>query len=538
MPLSRSDTVETIDLSDDYNDYNFTSSQATLPLSSQGSQVIELTDSDDDDDLQSRLPPASSSPYAAPIEISSDEEEYADRMESTSTAVDWDSDDLPSEAQVYQELRAGASSSRQPLYGTASSSFSKRRHSQSTVVDDADPDTTSSPPKKSRLYSNIRASSSPSPKPKKRTRKTSEQRALEQEQKEAKAAERERKKAEAEKTKTDKANQKLLAKQLKEIERLQKQEEKEQKQAERKANNRRADKKKAVADMTVTISNTFGQTFFEDLCEKLRDFGARVELCATPELIRGYDCVRFRRQIHRRYDTEKRAFVPVDPVYEKEESTVLLRLSIANLWALVQRNELQELVRFTRAAYDLPHRNQIFLLLVGLEELKRQDRQKWQSIEDALTYLQFDEHTFHVCVESEAEAIDRLYNIAADYAIKEEKLVERSHLPFCPNVKIKAAKGNDLYCQMLDQINRLTIAAARSIKSRYPTMRQLLDKYAQLDGNQAMQDQLLEGCPVTQRKDGTDALRGGRNLGKVMSTRVATVMVSLDPQELAVKDKS
>ncbi|THU79906.1 hypothetical protein K435DRAFT_972981 [Dendrothele bispora CBS 962.96] len=543
MPLSRSDTV----LVDDYDDQFFNLSQATLPpSSSQGSvDFLELTDSDDDL-AESRPPPTSSSPCTVPIEISSDEDEslyetpYASSTQ-TKFGIDLDSDDdLPSMTRFAQEIKNRVPVSRRTSFNDPSSSelSSKRRYSDHFTDDatESDTDATPSPPKKSRLYSTRTRSPSPVPKPKKRASKTAEDKARAQEEKEKKAAARAHKKALTAAEKARKEQQKILKRQLQDIDKLKKQEEKEQKQAIRKANNRRTDKKKAVSDMTIVLATTFGKDFADLLNEKMSEFNAKVKLRAVPPILQGYDCVLFRRWIHRQYDTDERAFVPVEPSFEKEEPAALLRLSKDKLWDLVQRNELQEVVHLLRAAYELPRRSQIFLLVFGLEKVKEQNREKWQRIEDTLTCLQFDEHTYHICVEDDQEAVDRLYNIAADYAIKEEKLVERSHLPFCPNVNIKAAEANDVYRQMLDQINRLTISAARGIKTRYPTMRDLLDKYAELDGNQRMQDKLLEDCPVTQRADGSQAARGGHKLGPALSTRVSTVMFSKDPQELAVKD--
>ncbi|KAF5352053.1 hypothetical protein D9758_009395 [Tetrapyrgos nigripes] len=530
MPLSRSDTIDLDDY--DFDEEEYTQSQATLPPSSQ-LDVIELTDSDSEDAIQSQPPPPSSSPQYGVIELSSDEEDAVTQMRPVSVAstiaVDADSDDdLPSMDQVLNEYRNRPAVPRQTSFGQSS----KRRYSQGAADNPSGSDDTPSPPKKSRLYSTIKTSPSPPPKPKKRTRKTPEEKQREKEEKDAAKA---RKEADRKAEQVRKEQEKLLKKQLKDIDRLKKQEEKDAKQAQRKANNRHADKKKALEDMTIVLSSTFGQHFVELLNIKMQEFGASVE--TSPSRLQGYDCVRFRRHIHRQYDTKVRAFVPVDPPFDKEEPAVLVRLSKETLFDLVRNQNLQQLVLTLRAAYNLPQSSQtrIFLMLFGLEKWKKSARHKWQIIEDELAVLQFDEHTHHIYVESDQEAVDRLYNVAADYGIKEQKLVERSYLPFCPNVKIEAAKGKGTYCQMLDQVHRLTISAAEGIVAEFPTMRELLDSYHELEGDPKGRERLLQGSAVKQRQDGQASARENRRLGDVLSKRVATVMYGSDPNELVVK---
>ncbi|KAJ7255944.1 hypothetical protein C8J57DRAFT_1235859 [Mycena rebaudengoi] len=55
--------------------------------------------------------------------------------------------------------------------------------------------------------------------------------------------------------------------------------------------------------------------------------------------------------------------------------------------------------------------------------------------------LEMAEHTHHLCVESVADATERLYDLSADLGIKPYKLIERSYFPFCADTHQAAGTG-------------------------------------------------------------------------------------------------
>lgn len=63
--------------------------------------------------------------------------------------------------------------------------------------------------------------------------------------------------------------------------------------------------------------------------------------------------------------------------------------------------------------------------------------------------------------------------------IKPYKLIERSHLPFCPNSgNIKTGRGNsDTFEKMLAQLPRLSERSARAVVKQFGSINKLMEEY-------------------------------------------------------------
>ncbi len=58
------------------------------------------------------------------------------------------------------------------------------------------------------------------------------------------------------------------------------------------------------------------------------------------------------------------------------------------------------------------------------------------------------------------------------------RLIERSHLPFCPVMNIKAGTDpEDTYMKMLTQLSKVTGNIADAVMERAPTLRSLFESY-------------------------------------------------------------
>ncbi|KAE9406682.1 hypothetical protein BT96DRAFT_915133 [Gymnopus androsaceus JB14] len=483
--MPSSDAIEISDSDTDIEPQNF--SQATLPPSS---QVYEISD-DDDDEWPRATVPATSSPSEMVIDLPDDDDDDDDfsisspqkaaprkpqgKGKARALSPYYDSDsDLPDGVQeVLKSIPLkNPSSTSQPSYSN------KRRYSQTTPhpIDLTDSYETPSPPKKTRSDKPSTSTTTA----KKRTRKTAEEKAIE----------------------------KVCS-----FCRLHLKRKRSDKAAHKTANKLVTDKKGTLKDMTIILSDSFKSypNLAHLLHKKIDEFGATIayERVQLP----GYDTVRWQRLIKREYDVSTRAFKPVDPPYSRYENLALLRLAINQLRPLVLNDGLVGLLQDFRRTHGLEPKDQVFIMIIGMGRLRKSKPAEWNSLE-------FEHHTYHVCVEDEQEMVDRLYDYSADLGT----LVARSHLP-----QGKGTDNKDTWIKMLTQIHRLTDPAAEGIVAEYPTMRR----------NPDSAQHLLANCKIDRRRDGqkTATGGGGDKVGQALSKRVYTVLQGTDHLELVFKDK-
>ncbi|KIK71135.1 hypothetical protein GYMLUDRAFT_235500 [Collybiopsis luxurians FD-317 M1] len=514
---------ETIEISDsDTDNEQPIYSQITYPPSSQPSEIFEISDSDEGPSTV----PATSSPNLDATNLTDDDDSFSISSPQKATGshkrkgraqFEYDcSTDSGLDSDLPNDLIKGLPS--------RTSSSTKRRHSATEHSND--PATVPSPLKKTRMDRPSISTTN------KQGSSTAEKKKLDRELKEY---ERDRKKREKGKEKEQKDAAKAAKKAQRESERAQRQQTKLDKAAHKKANKVVLDKKVALKDMSLVLSNSWQSypEFNRLLQEKLGEFGATIKY--GPSLLPGYDTVRWERRIHREYTSRK--WLPVDPPYLKFERLALIRLAINQLRTLVNENKLGHFVGHLRETHGLGPVDQVFIMVFGMGRLRKRNLQEWNKYEDALTSLQFREHTYHAYVEDDQEAVDRLYNYSGDLGIREEKLISRSYLPFCSNVKMEKGKDyQDIWTLMLGEIHRVTDSGAKGIVAEYPTMRTLRIAY---DGQAQIAEKLLTECQVTYRTDGqkTASSRGHDKLGQALSRRVHTVLCGEDYLELVVKDK-
>ncbi|KAJ7271241.1 hypothetical protein C8J57DRAFT_1468351 [Mycena rebaudengoi] len=452
------------------------------------SEIIEIPDSDsdnDDDQLHVAAPPPSSSQFS---HVSS-RSEVVDLCEDTTT--DDDAPPLPGSlfalAEKYKRKRSLSPLSRSSSVGHC----------------DVDEDEDSPSPRKVAKKTTSGASK---PKAARKSRKSEAEKAATKEQKQKDAA---AKKALKAAEKTAKLEQAALAKAAK--------------AAHKSANKLVGDKKATLADMHLVIPAVFAGAPLEPaLRARLeQQHHMRVSVAST-RTVRGCDVFTWSRTVTKEYDAARREWVPVDE-REECEGTVLVYLVAGEAMRCLEGDGggLRDMVkRYTKA-----------------------------DIERKLAALQMAEHTHHLCVESVADATERLYDLSADLGIKPYKcvrrngsiddpsqttrLIERSHLPFCADTH--QAAGTDLrdtWEKMLAQVHRLPQSGAQGIAADFPTARTLFERYRVLEGDVGRQRAVVSGCQITHNQDGTAT---ARDVGAALANKIATVMYGTDPLELVVR---
>ncbi|KAL1707562.1 hypothetical protein EV121DRAFT_255746 [Schizophyllum commune] len=500
--------LDVIDISDG-EDGEITFSQASLPPSSQLSagEVIDLSDSDTEPDDAFVPAPSSPAPSNQPqmIELGSSSEDNSS------------GDEFPELGSQQFAARAPSRSNRgshTPLEtrDSGSSAGSKRTRAYSDDSEDE-----SEPP-------------TPVKKPR-RSRKTAEDKAKEEGEKEAKRLEREAKKQEKETQRLEKE----AAKVAREEERARKKEEEAaQKTAQRSfkaANKLVNDRKETLAETTIVVSASLARAYssiITDLRTKVGEYGGTVEAEADP--MPGHDTIRFRRRVTKKFDTKKSVWQHCEPK-DKFDQTAVLWLSAQKLAEHGARGTLGGLIDTfcTRLALEGPKR-QAILLIHGMAKLQSQAR---GAADRALLALEMAHDAFHMCAETPAEIVQRLYDTACDVGHRIHKYLERSHLPFCAETRQPKGKGAaETWEGALASLYRMNAEHAKAIAKVYPTMDSLYRAY---EGDPQAGPLLLAHIPVECTANGQKRVRD--KLGPALSKRVFTVLYDTDPLRLVVNDK-
>ncbi|KAJ7084580.1 hypothetical protein B0H15DRAFT_910856 [Mycena belliarum] len=463
------------------------------------SKVIEISDSDSDADA--RAPPPSSSQFSG----KSFNSDFFDLCSSD--------DELPAPGApaFFGEL----GHAKRKRASTAVTTMSSRSSSIAyPVYDGESSDEDESPRKVARKKSDVSMSKAP-----RKGRKTEEDKAAAKELKEQAAAQ---KKAKKEAEKVGKASQK--ADKVAQAAR-----EKEVKKRYKDANKLVNDKKTTLKDMFLIFPPALADSpLYHAFVKEAEKYDMPV-CVAERNFVPHYDVFSWQRTMRKKYDVAAREWQPM-PAYERTEETFLIYMNAEELARCIRDEDgVKGVVRQVRAACG----GQIFLMVYGLKAyLKRKSAiYTMAQIERAVAALQMAERTHLLYVDTVDDAVERLYNLSADLGIKPYKLIERSHLPFCPVTRMPTGTGlADTWLKMLQQVHRVTKHGAQGITEAFPTAHALFEAYE--DAPARARDDLLAGCTVSHRIDG---VAKPRPLGAALSQVVGTVIYGTDPLQLAYK---
>ncbi|GJJ10718.1 hypothetical protein Clacol_004945 [Clathrus columnatus] len=469
------------------------------------SEIIEISDDenfdfgtitrdDSDDDVfvleEPTWTPASSVPPSS-LPPSSQEQVY------DISDLDVDDDELPDASKIIQDTRN--------RYSTDSPPGSLKRNSYLSEVDDL-----------------------PKPKTNRRRRKTDEEKALDQVAKELEKA---KKKAETQRKRAEAAAKKA--------------EEKAAHMASKAVNKLVVDKKSTLKDMIVELSPGLVDSFlYHSLKRKMAEYGSRIQpMCSsggTPELVDinrlkalNINIIRWKRHVTAIYNESQRRWIPLpeEQHHLRPEGTYLIYVTGDDLVNALGHNptvpSLDAQVSMLRKI--LGPKYHIHLMLCGWRG-KTNITKILDHVQTQLVSLQVKENIFVEEVNNIDDAVTWIYNISADLGIKPYKLIERSHLPFCPlpSGSTKAGKTNiDTFEKMLAQLPRLSETSARAIVKKYGTINNLMTEYQKAEprgeGPLMLANVVISGGSSNER---------GRILNKALSERLYHVLWGSDPKVL------
>ncbi|KAF7327374.1 ERCC4 domain-containing protein [Mycena kentingensis (nom. inval.)] len=451
-------------------------------------KVIDISDSEDD-----APPPTSSQPASSDYDV-------VDITDSD------DEDDLPSTLELY----AAASQSRAKTKG-------KRKRDDDYESSESEV-TLESPPKVQRKASN-----------KGRSRKTAEEKAADAAEKQA---EKENKKRLKEAEKAQKAKQAAAAK--------------ANKKTYMAVNKLVTDKKATLVDMHMCFPTIFAgaahRPLYDAFTQHVADYRMNVSISST-RLVPGLDVFTWKRTKKADYDETGRHWIPRDPPYIAEESepTVAVYLEASALAGMIRGNvpaaeSARNVVENLRVAVDNP-RVQIFFIVSGMTAFVRhkvsQAKQVKEEMERGVASIQMAHGIHFLYVDSQQDAVERLYDLSADLGIKPYKHIERSHLHFCSDTHQATGKDpKDTWLKMLEQVHRLTESGTEGIAADFATPRILMEAYADAKSQREI-DGMVANCKVTRRVDGAPRKNG--TVGHALSTVIGTVFWERNPLAYATK---
>ncbi|KAJ6592431.1 hypothetical protein B0H19DRAFT_1087822 [Mycena capillaripes] len=464
-----------------------------MPFSS---DVIEISDSDDD---AHPLPPSSSQ--------FSRKSFHGDLVDLASS-----DDELPAPGDVIfsRGVREAKVAGKRKRYSSpaASSRSSSVDHTAYRAASSDEEESPKKIPRKSNANSSSKAP--------RRPRKTEEEKAAAKALKEKEAAQKKAQKA-AEKAEKAAETARLKA------------EKKEYMAANKLVN----DKKMTLEQMELVFPPALRDS---DLLREFRAHIAQFKMTVSVSdrnVVRGCDIFSWQRTMTKNYDAEARQWLPV-PQHVRTESTYLVYMQADELARCIRDEDgVKHVVRRVREACGA--KTQIFLMVVGLTAYLRRKggiRYTKGEIERALAALQMAEHTHLLYVDKVEDTVARLYDLSADLGIKPHKHIERSHLPFCSDIRQPTGTSlADTWVKMLEQVHRLTGPGARGIADEFPTAHSLFEAYEQAPDARA-RDGLVANCKISHRVDG---VAKERLVNQALSQVVGTVMYSEDPLQLAYK---
>lgn len=270
-----------------------------------------------------------------------------------------------------------------------------------------------------------------------------------------------------------------------------------------------------------------------ELRSRLADHSSKLVVHeSTPQI------VRFKRHVQARYDAGAKKWIPVDPIWEWEITTVLVtcaeeivdHVSTDRLDAWIADTQLllggevilliKDLYKYYTKTKTLANRE--FTAAVRGTTVKSSSRLSRDTIEQALLAAQISHGCFFVhgtscmtwltAVEKTEEITDWLFNLASDVAIRPYKLLQKAHLAPTDGIR-KGSTPTGTLELMLQEIPGITPSAAKGIAADYPTFRDLQRAFERAEDPAA----LLADCRVSNLKNGT---ANGRKLGKALAQKV------------------
>ncbi|EPQ56114.1 hypothetical protein GLOTRDRAFT_110669 [Gloeophyllum trabeum ATCC 11539] len=151
----------------------------------------------------------------------------------------------------------------------------------------------------------------------------------------------------------------------------------------------------------------------------------------------------------------------------------------------------------------------------------------------ALLAVEMTHDAFHMYAETSEEIVQRLYDTACDVGHRIHKYLERSHLPFCADIRQPKGKSPaETWEGALASVYRMNAEHAKAIAKSYPTMNSLYRAY---EKDPQAGPLLLQHIQVECTADGRKRVKD--KLGPALSKRVFTVLYDTDPLRLVVNDK-
>ncbi|KIO27264.1 hypothetical protein M407DRAFT_233240 [Tulasnella calospora MUT 4182] len=258
--------------------------------------------------------------------------------------------------------------------------------------------------------------------------------------------------------------------------------------------------------------------------------------------------IRWKRNVVAKYSEEDKEWQAVSEPYHRVEGTYAMYYTLREVLADIRlpstrRSTLQGM-RTLRV--ELGPKYQLFLIIdESGAERKSMRKDERVRLEEWLAELQIETDCFVVRPKDDDGVVTWLYNMTGDIGIKPYKLIERSHLAFCPVTRpIHNADENGTnrgqsmlgtYQQMLAQIYRVTPSMAEEISKQrgFKTLRETFETYSDSRLTERQKEELLVGTWMGRTQSGN---RSTRDVGKVISSRVYNVFTTEDSLQLVGKD--
>ncbi|KAF9504743.1 hypothetical protein BS47DRAFT_1354803 [Hydnum rufescens UP504] len=210
--------------------------------------------------------------------------------------------------------------------------------------------------------------------------------------------------------------------------------------------------------------------------------------------------------------------------------------------------KLERVIQKIKVELELTDKHQIFIMIDDMEARYRRTGKgsraanaaareaghalvDKRSVERSLASLQVSQKCFIVHVEGEADAAEWIFNMTAEHirssilSVPRNRLVERSHLPFCPVMSIKTGTdAKDTYRKMLAELNLVSDARADAVIKQRPTLRSLFEAY-EAEPNPARRAAMLSSGVVDHNIDGS---KSGKILNIGLSSKVAAAFWNAD----------
>ncbi|KAG9025208.1 hypothetical protein FRB95_010454 [Tulasnella sp. JGI-2019a] len=242
--------------------------------------------------------------------------------------------------------------------------------------------------------------------------------------------------------------------------------------------------------------------------------------------------VRWKRWIVAKYNDEDKEWQAIETPYSRLESAWLLYYTLKDVAGQVQNPHTERISQsLSTLRTHLGPRRQIYMLIDHSgNQWARLPLEMRARVEARLAELQVEHNCFVIRAQDSEDLVRRFFDLTADLSIKPYKLIERSHLAFCSQVKKSDCIGVNgsakIYHRMLQQIYRITDPIVESItQDSYPTLRSLIEAYEQPGMTDRQRENLFIGV----------SMGNNRKVGSVLSSRIAAVFTGEDSLALVGK---